>query len=180
MLNETELCMAMTACATGFCRLHRVEPPPDRTFDSLAKEAFLHQVMGVFLVSIFVHFSPTFGFYFEGQQSLLPTRPCEELDWGSCSVSDELWGLASAQNDAKATLGGECGLSGVGPSPSPLQPCSHSTSRLSLSHALYINLLLCKGCCSRSFGSSKDEGEAGRNGHRLFSRYSGECFDFYE
>lgn len=44
MLHDTELCMAMTACATGFCRLHRVEPPPDRAFHSLAKEAFLHQV----------------------------------------------------------------------------------------------------------------------------------------
>lgn len=44
MVNETELRMAMTACATGFCRLHRTDPPPDRTFHSLAQEAFLHQV----------------------------------------------------------------------------------------------------------------------------------------
>lgn len=44
MVNETELRMAMTACATGFCRLHRIDPPPDRTFHSLAQEAFLHQV----------------------------------------------------------------------------------------------------------------------------------------
>eukprot|EP00903_Cladosiphon_okamuranus_P017392 g16020.t2 len=45
MVNETELRMAMSACATGFCRLHRIEPPPDRTFHTLAKEAFLHQAV---------------------------------------------------------------------------------------------------------------------------------------
>ncbi|CAM9250937.1 unnamed protein product [Hapterophycus canaliculatus] len=43
MLNQTELRMAMTACATGFCRLHRIGPPPDGTLHSLAQEAFLHQ-----------------------------------------------------------------------------------------------------------------------------------------
>ncbi|CAM9135722.1 unnamed protein product [Ectocarpus sp. 12 AP-2014] len=43
MVNETELRMAMSACATGFCRLHRVEPPPDGKIHSLAQEAFLHQ-----------------------------------------------------------------------------------------------------------------------------------------
>lgn len=44
MVNQTELRMAMTACATGYCRLHGIKPPPDGTLHSLAKEAFLHQV----------------------------------------------------------------------------------------------------------------------------------------
>ncbi|CAN0055726.1 unnamed protein product [Scytosiphon promiscuus] len=45
MLNETELRMAMTACATGFCRLHGIGPPPEGTLRSLAQEAFLHQAV---------------------------------------------------------------------------------------------------------------------------------------
>lgn len=43
-VNETELRMAMTACATGFCRMHGIKPPQDETIHSLAREAFLHQV----------------------------------------------------------------------------------------------------------------------------------------
>ncbi|CAM9205777.1 unnamed protein product [Laminaria digitata] len=41
-VNQTELRMAMAACATGFCRLHGIKPPPDGTVNSLAEEAFLH------------------------------------------------------------------------------------------------------------------------------------------
>ena len=43
-VNQTELRMAMAACATGFCRLHGIKPPPDDTLHSLAGEAFLHHV----------------------------------------------------------------------------------------------------------------------------------------
>lgn len=36
--------MAMSACATGFCQLRGLRPPPDGVLRALAVEAFRHQV----------------------------------------------------------------------------------------------------------------------------------------
>ncbi|CAM9815369.1 unnamed protein product, partial [Discosporangium mesarthrocarpum] len=43
-VNETELLMAMSACSSGFCRLHGIAPVPEEVLRSITVEAFLHQV----------------------------------------------------------------------------------------------------------------------------------------